>query len=324
MEGIRMRRAAVVSALVAALLVPTIALAAHKEPVPAVVAAKAPPVPLLWKVSDANNSVYLLGSFHMLRADDYPLSKDVDAALADAESVLFELPPEEMGSVELGRKMIMAGMRTDGTRLDSDLTPSLSAKLAAWAKENDATLARIHLTPDTLQAMEPWYVSLLITILEANARGFDSKLGLDNNIAASAKAASKATGGLETGMQQLAMLDGMDKTQQLQMLEEALADNDDRELERLHREWRDGDADELATHMVSEMRTKYPAMYARINTERNDAWVPRLEARLAAPGTDDTLVVVGAMHLLGNDGVVEKLRRKGYKVERICSACKAK
>jgi hypothetical protein len=47
-------------------------------------------VPLLWKVSDANNSVYLLGSFHMLRADDYPLSKDVDAALADSESVLFE------------------------------------------------------------------------------------------------------------------------------------------------------------------------------------------------------------------------------------------
>ena len=54
------------------------------------------------------------------------------------------------------------------------------------------------------------------------------------------------------------------------------------------------------------------------------AWVPRLEARLAAPGTDDTLVVVGAMHRLGNDGVVEKLRRKGYKVERICSACSGK
>jgi len=318
-----MRRSAVVSALVAALLLPAIALATSKGPVPAV-AAKAPPVPLLWKVSDANNSVYLLGSFHMLRADDYPLSKDVDAALADSESVLFELPPEEMGSMELGRKMIAAGMRTDGTRLDSDLTPSLSAKLAAWAKENQAALDRIHLTPDALQVLEPWYASLLITILEANSRGFDSRLGLDNNIAASAKAANKATGGLETGVQQLAMLDGMDKTQQLQMLEESLADNDDRELERLHREWRAGDADELATHMVSEMRTKYPAMYARINTERNDTWVPKLEARLAAPGTDDTLVVVGAMHLLGNDGVVEKLRKKGYKVERICSACNGK
>jgi len=58
--------------------------------------AKTPPVPLLWKVSDADNSVYLLGSFHMLEPGDYPLSRDVDAAFADAEALVFELPPEEM------------------------------------------------------------------------------------------------------------------------------------------------------------------------------------------------------------------------------------
>ena len=167
--------------------------------------------------------------------------------------------------------------------------------------------------------------SLLVTILDAGTRGFDSKLGLDMHIAASAKAANKSTGGLETGLQQLDMLDGMDKDQQLQMLDETLSDSgDERELDMLHREWRAGDADDLAAHMVNEVRTKYPAMYQRINTERNDTWVPKLEARLAAPGTDDTLVVVGAMHLLGSDGVVEKLRRKGYKVERVCSACAVK
>jgi uncharacterized protein YbaP (TraB family) len=122
-------------------------------------------------------------------------------------------------------------------------------------------------------------------------------------------------------MQQLAMLDGMDKTQQLQMLEEALADNDDRELERLHREWRDGDADELATHMVSEMRTKYPAMYARINTERNDTWVPKLEARPGGGGHGRHLVVVGAMHLLGQRWRRGEAAQEGLQVERICTAC---
>jgi uncharacterized protein YbaP (TraB family) len=49
--------------------------------------------------------------------------------------------------------------------------------------------------------------------------------------------------------------------------------------------------------------------------------VERLDARLRSPGTEDTLVVVGALHLLGEDGVVEKLRARGYEVERICSAC---
>ncbi|UHQ18639.1 TraB/GumN family protein [Lysobacter sp. KIS68-7] len=314
-----MRRTAVFTAL----LVPALALAANKAPVPA--PAKAPPVPLLWKVSDANNSVYLLGSFHMLREDDYPLSKDVDNALADSESVLFELPPEEMGSAELGMKMAMAAIRTDGTTLDSDLSPELSAKLAAWANKNEAGLRRINMTPEMLQAFEPWYVSLLVTILDAGTRGFESKLGLDNHIAASAKAANKTAGGLETGMQQLDMLDGMDKAQQLQMLDESLSDSgNEHELDLLHREWRAGDVDALAAHMVNEVRTKYPSMYERINTQRNDTWVPKLEARLAASGTDDTLVVVGAMHLLGNDGVVEKLRKKGYKVERVCSACAVK
>ncbi|RZA05451.1 MAG: TraB/GumN family protein, partial [Proteobacteria bacterium] len=61
----------------------------------------------------------------------------------------------------------------------------------------------------------------------------------------------------------------------------------------------------------------------RINVARNDAWLPKLQKRLTDPGKDDTLVVVGALHLLGTDGVVEKLRAKGYKVERICSACKS-
>ncbi|MNN97850.1 TraB family protein [compost metagenome] len=62
-------------------------------------------------------------------------------------------------------------------------------------------------------------------------------------------------------------------------------------------------------------------MYQRINVERNDAWLAPLQQRLQA-GQGSTLVVVGALHLLGSDGVVEKLRARGYKVERICSACK--
>ncbi|MEO6517685.1 MAG: TraB/GumN family protein, partial [Pseudoxanthomonas sp.] len=68
-------------------------------------ATAAPPVPLLWKVSDADNSVYLLGSFHLLKPSDYPLSKDVARAFADAESLVFELPPEEMSSPALGLQM---------------------------------------------------------------------------------------------------------------------------------------------------------------------------------------------------------------------------
>lgn len=281
------------------------------------------PVPLLWKVSDKDNSVYLLGSFHMLRKSDYPLSKDVDAAYADAESLVFELSPDEMLSKELGAQMAAAALRTDGTTLADDLSPELAKRFDAWTTKNAGALANTGTPAAILQMLEPWFVSMLVTIVDAHALGFESELGMDAHLGGNAKRDGKPATGLESGAQQLAMLDGMTKQEQLQMLGESLAETSDKgELEALHSGWRSGDADKLWRTMGADMQKEYPSLYRRINVERNDAWVPKLEARLRAPGTDDTLVVVGALHLLGSDGVVEKLKKKGYTVERVCSACK--
>ncbi len=280
-----------------------------------------PPVPLLWKVSDADNAVYLLGSFHLLRADDYPLSSDVNAAFAEAGSVVFELPPDEMESPGLALQMMQAAVRTDGSRLDSDLPPATAAALAAWQEKNAAGLQAAGLTPERLQMFEPWYVGLVVSLTGMAKAGMDPKLGLDQHFAAAAGFAGKRTDGLENGAQQIALLDGMDRQEQLQFLDEALADADSGELEELHAQWRAGDAWAIWSGMAADMRTHYPRLYQHVNVERNDAWVPKIERMLAAPGSGDTLVVVGALHLLGSDGVVEKLKAKSYAVERICSAC---
>lgn len=287
--------------------------------------AHTPPVPLLWKVSDQDNSVYLLGSFHLLKPSDYPMSRDVDAALADAESVVFELPPEEMSSPALGMQMGQAALRTDGSVLNSELPAATVALLDKWLGVNSAGLLKMGLTPEVLQRFEPWFVGLMITITEMTKQGLDPKFGLDAHIAAQAAKADKPATGLETGAEQIAMLDGMGKQEQLQFLAEALSQSADGKAEtmRLHTAWRAGDVDELWNGMAVEMKREYPDLYQRINVARNDAWVPRIAQRLDTAGTDDTLVVVGTLHLLGPDGVVEKLRAKGYKVERVCSACAA-
>ncbi len=135
------------------------------------------PVPLLWKVSDKDNSVYLLGSFHMLTKDDYPLSKDIDAAYADAEEVVFELAPREMLSKDLGLAMTQAALRTDGSKLDDDLSPALRARLAAWLRENDAALKQMGLMPEMFQLVDAWYASLLVTIAQARAAGVRFRTG---------------------------------------------------------------------------------------------------------------------------------------------------
>ncbi|WP_202844591.1 TraB/GumN family protein [Luteimonas saliphila] len=284
------------------------------------------PMPLLWKVSDDDNSLYLLGSFHLLKPEDYPLSRDVDAAFADAEKLVFEIPPEELGSPALGMQMGQAALRTDGTALDSELPDETKQALAAWLEANAAELQKLQMTPQTLQLFEPWFAGLMVAIVEMGKAGLDPALGLDANLAQKASQAGKPTAGLETGAEQIAFLDGMDRTEQLQFLQESLrtADEGRAEIDKLHAAWRRGDADALWSGMAVDMRKQFPKLYRRINVDRNDAWVPKLEAKLQAPGTDDTLVVVGALHLLGEDGVVEKLRAKGYEVERICSACPTK
>ena len=278
-----------------------------------------PPVPLLWKVSDADNSLYLLGSFHLLKPGDYPLSRDIDDALADAEQVVFEIAPEDMGSPALGRQLGQAALRTDGTTLDSELPAATREALAGWLEANANQLQGVQM----MRLLEPWFVALMVTVAEMQKAGLDPALGLDVHLAQRASQAGKPTGGLETVAEQVAFLDGMDRGEQLQFLQQALAGAADGqpEIERLHAAWRSGDAEALWTGMAAEMRREFPGLYQRINVARNAAWVPKLEARLTAPGTDDVLVVVGALHLLGEDGVVEQLRAKGYEVERICSAC---
>lgn len=283
------------------------------------------PVPLLWKVTAGERALYLLGSFHLLRPDDYPLSPDVDAAFNDADALVFEIDPAEMNSPELSAKMAQAGMRTDGSQLDSDLPKETAAALAGWAAERSEALHAMQMSPQVMQMLEPWFASLIVMITEMTGLGLDPALGLDAHLAGRAAEAGKAASGLETGAQQVAFLSGMERAEQVQFLQESLSSSTEegrREIDAMHAAWRAGDADSLWQTLAVRMRAEYPALYNRINVARNDAWLPALEAMLDASGSGNTLVVAGTLHMLGEDGVVQKLAAKGYQVERICSACR--
>lgn len=279
----------------------------------------APPVPLLWKATHGQHTLYLLGSFHLLKPDDYPLSADVDAAFADAEQLVLELSGDELSSPALGQAMYAAARLPDGQTLEQRLNPSTWQALVDYAHAHN-------LPVESFQHLEPWLVAISVSLQEMVAQGLDPKLGLDVHFIEMARQAGKPVTGLERGQQQIDMLDGMTPLEQEQYLAETLDDagaTGAAESARLHDAWRDGDIATLRDGMAADMKREYPQLYQRINVARNDAWVPKLAQRLEGPGDDDTLVVVGALHLLGPDGVVEKLRAKGYAVERICSACKA-
>jgi uncharacterized protein YbaP (TraB family) len=288
--------------LFAALLLSLAAGVAHAEP----------PKPLLWKVSDADNSIYLLGSFHLLKDSDYPLADSTYAALEDAERVVFELAPAEMNDPALGQKMGAAAMRTDGTTLQQSVPEETWNQLLAFTIKRGMPIAN-------LQRFEAWFVGLIVSLTEMQALGLDPEKGLDKHFAQRAAEAGKPVSGLETGDQQIALFDGMDATQQLQYLQDTLSElaNVEAEIDRMHGLWRSGDGQALYAATGAEMKAEYPALYQRINVDRNRAWLPRLAGMLDDSDSDDTLVVVGALHLLGDDGVLAMLKAKGYQVERL-------
>ncbi|KGR43103.1 TraB/GumN family protein [Xanthomonas vasicola] len=273
-----------------------------------------PPVPLLWKVEGKGGTVYLLGSFHVLKPSDYPLSPDVMQAFGKADRLLFELPPDDAQSPELASRMLQAARRTDGRTLQDTLDAKTWQSLSAYARKYGMPL-------ESLQRLKPWFVALTISLAEMTRQGMDPNAGLDHYLMQKAQARGKPADGLERAAEQIALLDGMSPTEQHQLLEESLdeADASD-QLRQLHAAWRNGDVHTLSMQMAEDMRCQYPALYQDINVERNARWVPRLEQRLGK-GSGTTLVVVGALHLLGNDGVVERLRARGYNVERICAVC---
>jgi len=291
--------------------------ASAPAPEPATVAAKAPPRPLLWKVSDKDNALYLLGSFHLLKADDYPLSSDIEAAFSDAEKLVFEIPPSELTDPAVAQKMQLAAGYGDERKLSTVLPTDVREKLAQMLGASGAA---------QLDAFEPWYVNLALLLGVSQTMGFHADQGLDQHLMRRAAEANKPAAGLETIEQQLQALDSTPIGEQITGLQEFLDDPVEvsKSLRDMHDAWRAADIERLSALAIDEMRNKTPQTYRLINVQRNDAWVPQLRQMLDASKQDDVLVVVGAMHLLGSDGVIAKLRAKGYQVERICTACGTK
>lgn len=271
-----------------------------------------PPTPLLWKVSDGDNHVYLLGSFHALKPSDYPVAPAVDAAFADAELLAFEISPQEMHSPELPGKMMAAARLPAGQTLQQ----SLSEK--SWSQLRQYT-DRYGLPLEQYQRFEPWFISLLISLTEMRQLGYDSQQGLDQQLMARAAEAGKPSIGLETGDQQIAALDSMTPLEQQQALAEALDEASEFRvrIEKLHAAWRRGDEKALYDDMAADFRKEFPQLYRRVNVDRNQAWLPRIRQLLDGRKDEDALVVVGSLHLLGEDGLVAQLKAKGYRVERL-------
>ncbi len=274
-----------------------------------------PPQPILWKVSKGESTVYLLGSMHFLMDSDYPLSADVDAAYKDAEKLVFEVSPAEMNPIAMAAEVLKHGVyMAPGHQLQDDLSAPTWRAVVDYGAKNNLPVAK-------LQKFQPWMMFMTLVALESQKMGLKPDIGLDMHFMQMASADHKPTGGLETVDQQLAIFYDAPIAIQEKMLKQSLDEvpNFKKEMEKEHDTWRRGDANAM---LAGEQKddAKIPGMHERILVRRNRNWSPQIEKMLDA-GSDDTLVIVGALHLPGPDGVVRLLQKEGYAVERFCTGC---
>ena len=279
---------------------------------PAAPAASPAPIqgqgPALWVVKDADSTLYLFGSVHVLRPTTGWASPRVQAAFDSASDIWFEIsnPDDQAAIVPLIQQR---GLSLD-TPLSSRLTPEENTQLDEAAKAMGASAAQ-------LQPMRPWLAALSLSVAPLVKAGYDPKSGVELVLKARAEAAGKPIHGFETIDKQIGILADLPDDVQLAFLRETLKDYDEAtvKLDEMVEDWARGDVPAIERLMVQEMKTDSPALYKALLVDRNTDWANQIQTLLQGSGT--AFIAVGAAHLAGPDSVQAQLKARGVDVEAV-------
>jgi len=258
---------------------------------------------LLWRVAGDSNDVYLLGSVHLLRESDYPVPSAIAEAYEQSDTLVMELDLDDIDRAATEQLVKELAHVKDGGSLESQLGPAAFKAASEHAE-------RAQLSLDTLRLNDPWFAAITVEQIVLRRNGFDPSFGIENHLATKAAVDGKEILGLESMRQQLEILDNLPLPAQRALLLQALEKSETlgRVMDELIRAWRYGDTGYLEATLLPEIRSN-PELYDALVVRRNEAWLPQIEQMLAEPS--DYLVVVGALHLIGPDGIPEMLRSRG-------------
>jgi len=260
----------------------------------------------LWKIEGRSNVVHLLGSVHVLKKADYPLAALIEAAFSNASIVAFETDIAALDDPAQAMKLLARSQLPEGQTLESQLSPE-TYKL--WTSQLEAS----GLPPQMFDSFAPGMAAMTVTMLEMQKLRLDPKYGVDKHFFARARETGKEIVPLEPVDFQINLLTGFTKEEGEALLKATLKDMATlkKDLGELLDAWKTGDAPKLEK-LLNEAMKESPAIYKRMLTDRNQSWLPKIEE--LARGQKNAIVIVGAAHLVGKDGVAELLRAKRWKV----------
>ncbi len=261
----------------------------------------------VWRISNAQGSLYLGGTIHLLADSDYPLPAAFTRAYQDSQEVWLETDLTAMASPAFRQTYMQAMLLPTGNSLQQRLSEDTYGQLSAFARKHQLDL-------DRFAGYKPVLLALTLTLQALRRLGIHAE-GVDAHYYAKARADGRPLRALETPEQQIGYLSGMADGQEDALVRATLKELDgiEQSMASLRQAWRRGDAEGLMP-LIAELQ-QFPQAYDVLIRQRNGRWMTQLQQELADPGVE--LVLVGVAHLIGEEGLVAQFKRMGAQVEQL-------
>jgi uncharacterized protein len=262
----------------------------------------------LWKLKSEKNTVYILGSIHLLKKDAYPLAQTLERAFDDSQAVVLEIAPDAMTQERVQKLFLSKGLYGDKESLKGNVTEATYEFVRKRTEELGLDIERFN-------RFKPWLLGLTLAVVKLQKLGLDPEYGIDKYFFDKAKKAGKEVISLETAEYQIDLFDGMSASLEEELLLQTLRDLDvmEKEIDRIVAAWASRDTATLETTLLKSLR-EYPEVYNKLLKERNKNWLPIIERLIGQE--KNYLVVVGVGHLIGADSLISLLKGKGYSLDQ--------
>jgi len=263
--------------------------------------------PALWVVKDADTTIYLFGTVHVLRPGLSWFDEAVREAFDKSDELVLEMvepDPQTMQALVIEKALDMSG-------------PALTEKLPEDKREAFARAAAdVGVPAAAMDRFDPWFAAVTLTVAGLPKLGYDPESGAERVLSAAAKEKGKPVTGLETPEQQLGYFDMLPEPLQLKFLVSTIDDYPrmGELLDKMVVNWSEGDADALAA-AINEGLRETPEVGKVLLADRNARWAEWIAARLERPGT--VFLAVGAGHLAGPDSVQAQLASRNLTAARV-------
>lgn len=262
----------------------------------------------VWKVSKEDQHFYLAGTVHLLSKSDYPLPAAYETAFNASSHLLFETDLNVLTSPSGLTKMMQQNTYSDGKTLEQVLSPEVFQQLKTHATERNMPIAAI-------SRFKPGFAAMMLASVEMKRLGA-AETGVDMHYMQLGQQQNKGITGLETIDEHLAVLDGMNQLDPDLTISSTLDDMHKvaGQLAEMKQAWRSGDTAKLEHLFISDIK-QIPALYEILLVKRNHAWMHQLKTLRSEQQT--TMVLVGALHLAGDDGLLKLLQQQGYSLSQL-------